>query len=721
MVNPPLVAGPHTYGYPQGSQNGWFDIRDYGALLSPNDIGLAVQAALTAANAYGGGTVFIPPRLDGVSALWGWTTLAQIDVGNSKSMSVVGVPGETIIFVGIAQANLLDVGNSNGIVQIDGITVVGDPTTNDNCNNVFNIRQARIGLLTRCQFWGLACVSTGYGVVRITADTTHVSDCLFVGCGYFGTVRQGGCLSIVGERDACVVRTCRFTGMDGTFHGAVNKGDPNTSIYLWCGGQGLDSAVTAYGEVSIENCYFEGTAAIAVDLTPEIGAIIDHARIRGCTFNAASNGAPPVATGSVAAGQGLTKHLVCDGCQWGNSAAGQYAIWFEGERLIVRECGAKTGGKQIKFTGPTQYALIDEEDPAGGFTFDLSVATPSVMKVTHDGCSARVPPCAVPINTVAPSITGNAGFIGTDLTLNPGTWVSDPPPFFAYQWQRQSLAGVWSDIGGATGLTYTQTKFDIGPFLRCNVTATNDTGAVTATSNTLNYLPTAEGGTLIEWWTDIAAGPVAADVGANGATFAAAGGARPTASDTSFNGVRGITADGIANILSAAIDLSGQTAVRIILGMTDANTTVSVLFEYTASIALNNGSFVALSNDVALGSVECGARGTGATFALGNTGAASEPLTTPVVMAWCPDTNNPNTGCAFIQHNGVAMGLSAVGSCPAGNFANSTLNLFARSGGVVPWAGVSTQDIVLLSGNGQDAALDRVNRFVAFKGAVAVW
>lgn len=42
---------------------------------------------------------------------------------------------------------------------------------------------------------------------------------------------------------------------------------------------------------------------------------------------------------------------------------------------------------------------------------------------------------APPVNTVAPSITGDAE-VGSTLTASSGTWTGDPAPTYAYQWQR---------------------------------------------------------------------------------------------------------------------------------------------------------------------------------------------------------------------------------------------------------------------------------------------
>lgn len=84
---------------------------------------------------------------------------------------------------------------------------------------------------------------------------------------------------------------------------------------------------------------------------------------------------------------------------------------------------------------------------------------------------------SLPVNTVAPAVTGTATF-GQTLTTTNGTWTGAPAPTFTYQWQR-----VTTNISGATSSTYVLVAADVGNTVRCVVTATNALGAVSANSN----------------------------------------------------------------------------------------------------------------------------------------------------------------------------------------------------------------------------------------------
>jgi len=84
---------------------------------------------------------------------------------------------------------------------------------------------------------------------------------------------------------------------------------------------------------------------------------------------------------------------------------------------------------------------------------------------------------SLPVNTVAPAVTGTAS-VGQTLTTTNGTWTGAPAPTFTYQWQRNTV-----DISGATSSTYVLDFPDAGKAIRCVVTATNSLGAVSANSN----------------------------------------------------------------------------------------------------------------------------------------------------------------------------------------------------------------------------------------------
>lgn len=346
-----------------------FDIRKFGALSSPNDIGPAVQAAGNAAIADGGGVIYIPPRADALQ--WGWTTFADINCNNDKSITVCGMRGRTIIQAPLAGVSLLQVGNSNAMIVIEDLIFTGNPAPGVNVPNVVSISQARTGILRDCQFLGLSCNATNYGIARIVADTTLVEGCLFKGCDYAGTALQGGVLSISGLRDSCVVKGCRFQIGEAVIAGVAltSKSGSSGNMWLWLANQGLDGAVTAYGGVKVEQCYFESSVpAGCIGILPTGSFVIDHGQVTGCAFNPGSGNPCIVAD--------FCRNLEVDNCDFANSPAGDVVIKVgDCDRFIARLLKFKTGGKKIQWTSPAPtYVEINECE---GYTLDTSLATPS--------------------------------------------------------------------------------------------------------------------------------------------------------------------------------------------------------------------------------------------------------------------------------------------------------------------------------------------------------
>ena len=91
------------------------------------------------------------------------------------------------------------------------------------------------------------------------------------------------------------------------------------------------------------------------------------------------------------------------------------------------------------------------------------------------GGAITVQPEIIPVNTVAPIVTGTASF-GSTLSTTNGTWTNTDT--YTYQWQRTG-----TNISSATSSTYTLVQADIGNAIRCVVTGTNSYGNSSANSN----------------------------------------------------------------------------------------------------------------------------------------------------------------------------------------------------------------------------------------------
>ena len=99
--------------------------------------------------------------------------------------------------------------------------------------------------------------------------------------------------------------------------------------------------------------------------------------------------------------------------------------------------------------------------------------------VAGSGAAAATPPT----NTARPTISGSA-VEGQTLTASPGSWNGSQPISFAYRWQRCDRDGNrCSTINGAGGDSYRLTADDVSRTIRVAVTATNEAGSASATSD----------------------------------------------------------------------------------------------------------------------------------------------------------------------------------------------------------------------------------------------
>lgn len=84
---------------------------------------------------------------------------------------------------------------------------------------------------------------------------------------------------------------------------------------------------------------------------------------------------------------------------------------------------------------------------------------------------------AAPVNLIQPFVTG-ATVAGSTLFANDGRWATSSAVAYTYQWRSNSV-----DIPGAVGGTLTTVDgVDEGKLISVRVTATNSSGATSATS-----------------------------------------------------------------------------------------------------------------------------------------------------------------------------------------------------------------------------------------------
>ena len=133
----------------------------------------------------------------------------------------------------------------------------------------------------------------------------------------------------------------------------------------------------------------------------------------------------------------------------------------------------------------TSTYVVDKVDESDRLRVMVTVANPDGTASTPSAATIVVP-TSPPVATTAPSFVGTAQR-GNVLTAMQGTW-SAVGNAYSYVWQRSPDGTTWTNITGATGLTYTLQTADEADFVRFTVTATNPDGATTASSTPSNVV-----------------------------------------------------------------------------------------------------------------------------------------------------------------------------------------------------------------------------------------
>ncbi|HET7128018.1 MAG TPA: hypothetical protein VFJ93_02970 [Gaiellaceae bacterium] len=183
---------------------------------------------------------------------------------------------------------------------------------------------------------------------------------------------------------------------------------------------------------------------------------------------APANTSPPTISGNVKVGQTVT---VSNG-NWSGSPTSYTYQW--------QRCSSATSCTDITNAVGQTYVVRNAD---GGLRLRAQV---NALNADGKGTASSdvtsiVPATGVPVNTVRPSVTGDA-VVGSTLTAETGTWRNSPTSY-AYQWvQCDHFGASCVGIPGATGKTYGIRLADTSGTLRVDVTAKNTNGATTRRS-----------------------------------------------------------------------------------------------------------------------------------------------------------------------------------------------------------------------------------------------
>jgi hypothetical protein len=224
----------------------------------------------------------------------------------------------------------------------------------------------------------------------------------------------------------------------------------------------------------------DGTSVSSVTLGPKSALVLKGS---AAPPSPPANTALPTISGTAEVGQTLSSSTGT----WSGSPSGYAYQW--------KRCDS-TGANCASVTGATarQYALVSADL---GKTMRVTVTASNVggsASATSNATSVVVPaaPTAPPVNTTLPVITGTPKE-GASLSSSTGSWTNSPTGY-AYQWRRCDSGGAnCAPIAGATGSRHLLGSSDVGKTLRVTVTASNEVGPASATSNASAMIAPAAG------------------------------------------------------------------------------------------------------------------------------------------------------------------------------------------------------------------------------------
>jgi hypothetical protein len=138
---------------------------------------------------------------------------------------------------------------------------------------------------------------------------------------------------------------------------------------------------------------------------------------------------------------------------------------------------------QTKLVFKQQYAMNKAE-----YEKFLADGTPNNQPTRRRSPSSLY----APYNSIAPTIAGTQ-FVGFELSSDVGLWGYTGTVSYTYQWRRNG-----DEIAGAVGSTYTLSDGDGGQLIDLVVTATNEIGSNSQSSNVLTISASAPDYLLIE-------------------------------------------------------------------------------------------------------------------------------------------------------------------------------------------------------------------------------
>jgi hypothetical protein len=187
---------------------------------------------------------------------------------------------------------------------------------------------------------------------------------------------------------------------------------------------------------------------------------------------APTTGCPPAIEGTLVVGKTVSAGNAC----WGNNPTSFSYQW-----LRCDSAGANCNG--ISGANKESYTLTQDDNGHAVVVLVTASNSSGTTGPVNSKPSQPVSVAAPPAFKGRPSVTGKTQ-VGEALVAKVGTFTGGIPRKYVFQWQTCDQNGAsCTNISGATSVSYGVRSADVGHTLRVQITASNDYGSDTATSD----------------------------------------------------------------------------------------------------------------------------------------------------------------------------------------------------------------------------------------------
>jgi hypothetical protein len=270
-----------------------------------------------------------------------------------------------------------------------------------------------------------------------------------------------------------------LTASSGSWAGAT----PIDFAYQWLRCDGAGAGCASISGATGGSYVVVGEDAghrLRVDVMATNDAGAATARSEPTAAAAASSGPSNTARPTISGSAVQTMRLSGSAGQWASTSSISLAFaWLR----CGTDGGASDGSNCAVISGATQDAYVLQSADVGHRLRLRVTASDAAGASTAASDPTAVVAAAAPRNTREPAVAGSARQ-GQRVTADLGSWSGAQPLAYAIQWLRCDGAGNGcASIAGQTASTYVLALADVNRRLRVRVTASNGSGAQSATSN----------------------------------------------------------------------------------------------------------------------------------------------------------------------------------------------------------------------------------------------